>query len=213
MAGIPGTVGGAIRMNAGIKVGNNGTRAIYRGMGELVEEVGVISGKLGTFYILSEKELKFGYRDSNLKDSIILWAKMKKLTKDDKDEIAASVREFLGYKKKVQELNRPSAGCIFKNVSTPADFWKDAAHARWQSRVPPESLRRGIVSAGWLIDQADLKGKKIGGAQVSSKHGNFIVNVDNATAEDIVILTSIIKQNIRVQFGVQLEEEVEIVGI
>ena len=74
LAGIPGTVGGAIRMNAGVRNGGGG----YRGIGELVEEVGVIGSRLGTFAILSREELEFGYRDSNLKDSFILMAKLKK---------------------------------------------------------------------------------------------------------------------------------------
>jgi len=188
MAGIPGTVGGAIRMNAGIKVGNNGTRAIYRGMGELVEEVGVISGKLGTFYILSEKELKFGYRDSNLKDSIILWAKMKKLTKDDKDEIAASVREFLGYKKKVQELNRPSAGCIFKNIAG------------------------SKLTSGQLIESSGLKGARAGDAYVSNKHANFIINMGKARASDVLRLIDIVRQKVKKGYGVWLELEIELMG-
>ncbi|MCK4525646.1 MAG: UDP-N-acetylenolpyruvoylglucosamine reductase, partial [Candidatus Andersenbacteria bacterium] len=73
--------------------------------------------------------------------------------------------------------------------------------------------KNNIIPAGWLIEQIEgLKGKKIGGAMISEKHCNFIVNTGNAKAEDVVILISLIKQKIRSHFRVQLEEEIEYMG-
>ena len=78
--------------------------------------------------------------------------------------------------------------------------------------MPLEFIQSKIIPTAWLIDHAELKGRKIGGAQVSLKHGNFIMNTGNATASDVLMLISIIKQNIRTHFGIQLEEEIEMVG-
>jgi len=101
---------------------------------------------------------------------------------------------------------------MFKNITLAKDFWLDAVHQRWEPRVPPEFIQKGVLPSAWLIDQAELKGRCIGGAQVSLKHGNFIMNNGNAKASDVLMLVSIIKQKIRTQFGVQLEEEIELVG-
>ena len=78
--------------------------------------------------------------------------------------------------------------------------------------VPESFLKAKRLPAGWLIEQADLKGKKIGGAQVSDKHGNFLMNLGNATASDVLQLISLIKMKIRDAYGVQLEEEVQLLG-
>lgn len=96
-----------------------------------------------------------------------------------------SVKEHLDYRKK-NHPKEPSAGCIFKN--------------------PPGH------SAGQLIDEAGLKGRKIGGAMVSEKHANFIINTGQAKAEDVIILISIIKQKVRNKFGIQLMEEIKYLG-
>ena len=69
-----------------------------------------------------------------------------------------------------------------------------------------------MIPAGWLIQEAGLIGKKIGGAAISEKHANFIVNIGDATAEDVIMLASIIKQKVRTKFGVQLVEEVKFLG-
>jgi len=78
--------------------------------------------------------------------------------------------------------------------------------------VPDEFLAAKRIPAGWLIEQADLKGASVGGAQVSSKHGNFLVNLGNATASDVLQLISLIKMKIRDGYGIQLEEEVQLLG-
>ena len=72
--------------------------------------------------------------------------------------------------------------------------------------------KSNTIPAGWFIEKLGLKGKKIGGAMISKKHGNFIVNMGNAKAENVIILISLIKQKVRNYFGVQLKEEIEYVG-
>ena len=81
-------------------------------------------------------------------------------------------------------------------------FEKDTGQKAIDSKIP----------AGWLIDEVGLRGKKIGGAAVSEKHANFVVNVGNAKAQDIVMLSSVIKMKVRDELGVQLQEEVQYVG-
>jgi len=70
----------------------------------------------------------------------------------------------------------------------------------------------GKIAAAYFIEQVGLKGKKIGGVQVSMEHANFLINVDDATAEDVIMLSSLIKQYVRREFGLQLKEEVQFVG-
>ncbi|RMD51499.1 UDP-N-acetylenolpyruvoylglucosamine reductase, partial [Candidatus Parcubacteria bacterium] len=78
--------------------------------------------------------------------------------------------------------------------------------------VPYGMLKNGKISAGWLIDKAGLKGFKIGGAQISDEHGNFIINDGTATADDIVQLISVAKTKVRDKFNLQLEEEIQLFG-
>lgn len=177
LAGIPGTVGGAIFGNAG------GTEL---GIGDKIEWVEIIDHQ-GNIKRLSKKECHFEYRNSIFKkqSGIVLSAKIK-LEKGDKEIIQQDINTRLAKKKSVQPLGQASAGCIFQN--------------------PPNN------SAGKLIDEAGLKGKKIGGASVSEKHANFIINEGNAKAEDIVILISLIKQQIRDKYNIQLNEEIRYIG-
>ncbi|MBI5135462.1 UDP-N-acetylmuramate--L-alanine ligase [Candidatus Uhrbacteria bacterium] len=209
-AAIPGAVGGAIRGNAG---------AFGKEMKDIVASVEIWDGSARR--ALNSADCAFQYRTSIIKQQyqrragsawIVLSAQFQ-FAAGDAQASQQMTKQYLQQKSSSQSLEKPSAGCIFKNVTITADFWDDPAHARWKDRVPATTLTTGILSAGWLIDHADLKGKTIGGAQVSSKHGNFIINTGSATAEDVVILISLIKQKVRVQFGIQLEEEVEIVGL
>ncbi|MFH1597651.1 MAG: UDP-N-acetylmuramate dehydrogenase [Patescibacteria group bacterium] len=176
-AGIPGTVGGAIRGNAGAKDGE---------MKDIVDWVEVVKED-GDTINMSSKDCQFKYRDSLFKnkDLIIISAKLN-LEQDDQQQIQQRVASNLKNRLDTQPFQEHSAGCIFKN---------------------PEG-----ASAGQLIDQAGLKGKKIGGAEVSDKHANFIVNTGKATAEQVVMLIGLIKQKIRNQHNIQLQEEIEYIG-
>ncbi|NOQ68062.1 UDP-N-acetylmuramate dehydrogenase [Patescibacteria group bacterium] len=229
MAGIPGTVGGAIANNAG---------AFGRCLGDVVESVEILEnppsplfqrgstlpplakGVRGIFK-LNNKECQFSYRNSIFKEekkSIILNAvlKLEKGHKEESDKktitpsLKKRVGEILKLRKEKQPLEYPSAGSVFKN---PVVDDKRLAELIKEYPEIQNIAKNNIIPAGWLIEQIEgLKGKKIGGAMISEKHCNFIVNFNNAKAEDIIILISLIKQKVRSHFGIQLEEEIEYVG-
>jgi UDP-N-acetylmuramate dehydrogenase len=220
-AGIPGTVGGAVRGNAGAFGGE---------MSDVVQNINVLkisnfpASPAGRQFPISNKNSKgeksklqitnyklqncqFGYRESVFKQdkNLIIWEVELELQKGDKKISKEKIGEILLKRKENQPLEYPSVGSIFKNPVVNKNiieqFEKDTGKKCKDDKVP----------VGWLIESCGLKGKKIGGAQVSEKHANFIINNGNATAEDVIILISLIKQKVRRHFNVQLREEIEIV--
>jgi UDP-N-acetylmuramate dehydrogenase len=173
LSGIPGTVGGALIMNAGTKSKN---------IGALIKEVTVMN-KQGRLNNVEGKDLKFGYRSSDLSKYIILEARLR-LKKMNKDLVEDKIKSFIAYRKKTQGLYYPSAGCIFKNHDN--------------------------KSAGKLIELCGLKGKRIGGAQISEKHANFIINKGRAKANDVLRLMQLIQNKVKEEFGIWLEPEIKI---
>jgi UDP-N-acetylmuramate dehydrogenase len=173
LTGIPGSVGGAVKMNAG---GNFGD------LGAAVETVALMDNT-GNIFEKSKPELEFDYRRTNITAKFILNARLK-LGAGDPEQIMRTVKEIWIYKKNSQPLNTKNSGCIFKNP-------------------------RGI-SAGALIDRADLKGLQIGGAIVSEKHANFIIAEKGCTSDDVMKLIEAIKKGVKEQFDVDLELEIEI---
>ncbi|MDO9465146.1 MAG: UDP-N-acetylmuramate dehydrogenase [bacterium] len=188
-AGIPGTVGGAVSMNAGTKKNQKSKiknqNLEYMGIGDLVESVKVIDMN-GNISELGKNDLSFGYRKSNLYEYIIVEAELK-LKRGKEKEINDRISRLLEHKKSTQVLDIPSAGCIFKNPD--------------------------IHSSGRLIDKAGLKGLVIGDAQISEKHANFIVNNGNAKAQDVLELIKKIKLTVFEKTGVKLEEEIKVIGM
>lgn len=173
LAGIPGTVGGALSMNAGA-----GGMAV----GDLVQKVKVMDYD-GNTKILRKKEIKFAYRKSSLGKYIILSCILK-LKKEKRAQVIKNIKKYLDYRRDTQDTAYPNAGCIFKNP-------------------------RGH-SAGRLIDLCGLKGRKYGGACVSAKHANFILNRKGATAADILKLMRAVKKNVKNKFDIELEPEIKI---
>jgi UDP-N-acetylmuramate dehydrogenase len=173
LTGIPGTVGGALLMNAG---------AWGKQIADLVEKIKVMdyNGKLKE---LKKNRVKFGYRSSGLDKFIILGAELR-LVEKDKSEIAARARDYLRQRKDTQDLSFPNAGCIFKN---PAGD-----------------------SAGRLLDLCGLKGRRIGGACISEKHANFILNKGNARSGDVLKLMALAKREVKHKFGIDLKPEIKI---
>ena len=174
--GIPGTLGGAIKGNAG---------AFEQSMSNVVKTVECLEVRPLNIKVFKSKDCKFKYRDSIFKRNknlIILSAEIE-LKKGDKKEIKKRVRENLKWRKNNQPLDFPSAGSIFQNPK----------------KYP----------AGWLIEKCELKGKKIGQAQISKKHANFIVNLGEARAEDVLGLINLAKKKVKEKFGVNLKEEIE----
>jgi len=173
LAGIPGTLGGALFMNAG---------AWGRSIADIVEEIKVMDYN-GKISLLNKEKLKFGYRKSNLRNFLVLGAKLR-LQPAVESLISRRIKKYLLLRKNGQENRFPNAGCIFKN---------------------PEKL-----SAGKLIDLCGLKAKKIGDAQISSKHANFIINRGHAKGSDVLRLMQVIKVAVKRKFKVSLSPEIRI---
>lgn len=198
-AGIPGaTVGGAIVGNAGAFGGD---------MASMTESVVVL--KNSKELQLRGDECGFGYRQSIFKNNqdIILEARLK-FKPSEKKQIKQTIDECLKRRRQAQDYNGGSVGSIFKNTEVAKD---DANLFIKYSELQPFA-NSGKIPAGKLIEMCELKGKQIGGAQISEKHANFIINTGNATAEDVIMLISFIKQQVRMKFGVQLREEMRLVG-
>ncbi len=174
LAGIPGTVGGALIMNAGIS-GKN--------ISDLVEDVTVMDYN-GVIKNLTRSKIKFGYRSSNLSKYIILNARLR-LRVNRQAQIKSAIKNYFDDRKDKQELSLPSAGCVFKN-------------------------HHSMGPAGRLIDLCGLKGKRIGGACVSEKHANFIVNKGNASAADVLALMEIVREKVKSKFKITLKTEIKI---
>ena len=176
-AGIPGTIGGAVRMNAG---------AYGKEMKDIVETVKCMDYD-GNIYEKSNKDLEFEYRKSMFAKNkfIILEAKLK-LQKGNAQYIKDKMLEFEQSRKQKQPLEFPSAGSTFKRGT---DF----------------------ITAK-LIDDAGLKGYRVGGAMVSTKHAGFVVNENNATAQDVLNLVKHIKQEVYKKFNKKIELEIQVIG-
>ncbi len=184
--GIPGTVGGAIRMNAGTALG---------WISDVLSSVTVLypDGRMET---IDRKDLCFSYRKLVLPQiscpksvpcQTIILSGCFSLVRASAAELRQEAREILKNRKLRQPGTLPSAGCIFKN--------------------PPAGK-----TAGELIDICGLKGRKIGGAEISEKHANFIVNSGSATAGDILALMESVRQTVLARYRVNLEPEVIVIG-
>jgi UDP-N-acetylmuramate dehydrogenase len=186
-AGTPGTIGGAIYGNAHFS---------GRDIGAQVLDAGV-ADRGGTLATWGRAEMEFGYDTSRLQRTgeILLWAEFG-VSPGRPDELRASARASLAYRKRTQPLALPSAGCMFQNPVAGRD------------RLPPGMP----ASAGALIDRAGLKGHRIGGAEISPVHANFFVNVGGATARDIRRLAELARAAVRDRFGVDLRDEVVFLG-
>jgi UDP-N-acetylmuramate dehydrogenase len=183
--GIPGTVGGAIITNAGTSIGD---------MGNVLCEAKFLFPS-GEIKKIAREKLSFSYRqmhwDNKLENQggsspVILEAAFS-LIPDDRVKLKKEAMKIVKWRKKSQPGKLPSAGCFFKNPD-------------------PET------SAGQLIDLAGLKGKNYGGAEISQKHANFIVNKNNASAADILGLKEMVQERVWKKFHISLEPEVRIVG-
>jgi UDP-N-acetylmuramate dehydrogenase len=199
LAGVPGTVGGAIR-------GNAGTYGLA--MSDVVTEITYLDESYQV-KTCRQNECHFTYRHSIFKEikAIIIEAKLK-LAKGDTEVARKLVLERLQYRQDTQP-NEPSAGCIFKNI----EFKEvDIEDLKQRGLDIERFAKHQKIPTSYLIEQAGLKGHTIGGVQVSAKHANYIINVNNATAEQVIMLISFIKQQIRDKYGIQLHEEVQFIS-
>lgn len=194
--GVPGTVGGAVRGNAGA-FGLSTYDSVYR--------VRVLHPDSHRVRMLDRDELTWGYRDSIFKHTpLIILAAEFMFTPLEVEQCQTNLELYLTRKKESQPLGKECAGCVFKNPHIQS-FPKDVP-------LPIEFFQKEYVPAGWLVEQVNLKHHVIGGATISGKHGNFFLNANNATAADVVQLITLAKDRVREKFGVTLEEEIVYLG-
>lgn len=174
LTGIPGTVGGALRGNAGDRQG---------AIGQLVRRATVIDAA-DEIQVRDRDDLSFADRASNLDEPVILSAEFE-LEVSDPEAVVRRMRRVWIIKKENQPYGHQSSGCIFKNPT-------------------PD------LPAGALIEQAGLKGTRVGGAEVSDRHANFIVAQPGAKAADVLHLIDQIRQRVWQQFGYELELQIQI---
>jgi UDP-N-acetylmuramate dehydrogenase len=176
-AGIPGSIGGAVKMNAGA-YGNE--------IRDVVETVELMSNN-EEIQEYKVNALKFEYRNLDLPTGTMITGASFLLNSGVKEQIQGRITEILGMRKNKHPLDFRNAGSIFKNPM-------------------------GDTPAGQIIDEIGMKGTQIGGAKISEKHGNFIVNLGNAKAGDIIALIDLIQKKVKVERGIDLETEVKIIG-
>ncbi len=174
-AGIPGTVGGGVVMNAGTHLGE---------MQDVLQAVDFVT-MFGKRKRIEASALSFGYRKTILPKGIVVGAWMQ-LSAAAKKTIQDATKQYLQYRKSTQPLTLPNAGSVFKN---------------------PEEQ-----AAGRLIEAAGLKGLRVGDAEVSTKHANFIVNRGAATAEQVLLLVKKVRDQVARKFGIRLKLEWKVVG-
>ena len=203
LAGIPGTLGGAIYMNAGAygqEIGTHCTQVITLDAG-------------GNTHEYSKEACAFGYRKSAFQNAcasgnqtatsqVIVSATFQLESGNTAGEspeqtvarLEAELQECMAKRKASQPLNMPNAGSTFKRLQ------------RGSADMPQQ------VAPGFYIEQAGLKGYRIGGAEVSTLHANFIVNAGSATARDILDLSDYVKATVAKKFGIELQREIVLLG-
>jgi UDP-N-acetylmuramate dehydrogenase len=174
--GIPGSVGGALVMNAG---------AYGSEMEKIVDQVEGVTHK-GEPVRFDREDMVFSYRESHLPQGTIVTQVRMRLSKGEAEEVTSRVRELVTRRKKSQPSGYPNSGSMFRNP--PGDF------------------------AGRLIEAAGLKGKRVGRAEISVRHANFIVNLGGAKADEVRDLMEMARAEVKRQFGIQLEPEVRLLG-
>lgn len=173
--GIPGTIGGAVYMNAG---------AYKQDMSFVLEKITALDENMN-IVTLNKDELDFSYRYSRLmEENLICLSATLRLEKKDISLIEEVVNKRKEKRMETQPLEYPSAGSVFRNPFN--DF------------------------AGRLVEECNLKGKQIGGAMISLKHANFIINKDNATGKDVLDLINLAKKEVKEKFNIELKQEQEL---
>lgn len=206
LVGVPGTVGGGVYMNAG---------AHGQDFGGVVRSIELVDGNLQVRTVTGH-EVEWRYRGSGLRGVIVLGATLA-LTPADPGELQEEIRRHLRWRKAGTPFNKACCGSVFRNPAPPA-------HPAAPPSLPPpaaetagtaetggraEAAQAAQWTAGRLIDACGLKGFRVGGAEVSQKHANYIVNVGGATASDVLEVIDAVREKVKTEFGVELELEVE----
>lgn len=208
MAGIPGSVGGAIRGNAG---------AYGRALGDFGDVVqSVTVYKDGKIEKLTQQEMRFSYRSSvvKLEGGIILEALLKLQIKDP-EEILSIMNKNLEYRYKRTPSDVQSAGSVFKNIElskTLLNRKRILKELDITKEEFAEVTKYDKLPVSYINDKLGHKGKTIGRAQVSKLHGGYIINLGGAKADHVLQLIAFIKTRVRDKLGIHLEEEIQFVG-
>jgi UDP-N-acetylmuramate dehydrogenase len=182
--GVPGSVGGGVYMNAGCHGGD---------WSEVVERVTVVD-RSGHDAVLNRPQVPFTYRRSGLDGQIVLETTVR-LQQRPQDELDEAIGEMFEWRQQGTPFNQPCCGSVFKNPAGPS--WK---------------REEGPRTAGQLIEAAELKGFRVGGAEVSPMHANYFVNTGSATAANVRALIDHVQRVVEDRFGVRLEPEVKLIG-
>ncbi len=176
LAGIPGTVGGAVFMNAG---------CYGKEIKDIIDNVEILDLRKKTRRVLKKEDIRFSYRNSGLRDACIFGAELA-LKKDGSENIKSKIDGFMKKRAWMREINNPSAGSVFKNPSSG-------------------------MSAGSIIEQCGLKGRRIGGAEISAVHANFIVNTGSACSRDVIALIELARERAEEKFGITMKPEIKVI--
>jgi UDP-N-acetylmuramate dehydrogenase len=200
-AGIPGTIGGAIRGNAAAYGGET------KNLIETIEAINLVNGETQTF---DRTACRFGYRESIFKhEPLFITRAAFALISGDRSALVAKAAELISIRRGKLPLEFGNAGSVFKNY-----FFNDLSNLsqKLQNVLPHEYKESLRIPAGFFTDLLGLKGKRLGGAMISEKHGNFFVNTGAATAAEVRELIEYAKMKVKEEFGVILEEEIQYVG-
>ena len=194
LAGIPGTIGGAVRGNAG---------AFGPEIKDFVISVRALNSKDGTVRECANAECDFSYRHSFFKDhpEWIITRVLLRLKSVSPEESARLIEETISEREERHLQNVRAAGSFFMNPVVPREI-----QALFEKEKGMKS-REGRVPAGWLIEKAGMKGAKVGGAEASLQHPNYLVNTGAATAADVLELAQKVRDAVRAKFGIELKEE------
>lgn len=197
--GLPGTVGGAVRGNAGAFKGETKDSVLE------VKSLNLKSLKENT---RTNKQCNFEYRNSIFKEGVgkeeFITSVVFNLKPGNKNEIQKQILEKIDYRNLKHPMDYPNIGSTFKNIpldSLSSDLQKEFAQIVKSDPFP-------VVPTTKLLALCGLKGKKVGGAMISEKHPNFIVNIDDATSKDVKVLVEIAKEAIYKNYKINLEEEI-----
>ncbi len=189
--GVPGTVGGAIYNNA---------HYLDALIADHIESVRAFDSQQRQIVELNKAECHFAYEHSIFQEQpqLVILSAIFDLPKGDAETIKANIRESKERRERKQPLNMPSCGCVFQNPPNTEAL----------KQLFPQFVDFEFIPAGFLIQEAGLKGLRVGGIEVSDKHAAFFVNVGGGSASDVKELVALVKARVKERFGVELKEEV-----
>jgi UDP-N-acetylmuramate dehydrogenase len=200
-AGMPGTLGGAVHGNA---------HAFGTKISDIIESVEVINFKTLELNNFTKKQCQFSLKNSIFKENknLVIVSAFLEFKEKDVGKIKNQIKEFLEYRRTMHPMNFPSAGSVFVNAE------KKVNNKKLLEKFSElnEYNKKGVIPSGYLIEKCGLAGKKIGKAQISEKHCNFIINLGGAKAKDVLYLINLAKKKVKKTFGISLKLEVQMVG-